>query len=121
MKYVRLYSDADGRSHFGDADSEPEPKFVVEGVPPLLISGPFPVEALVFAEQPQDAPDWESHVAPRRQWLIALSGRVAVTVSDGERREFGQGDVLLAEDTEGEGHISTPLTEDLTFAMIPTG
>jgi hypothetical protein len=42
-------------------------------------------------------------------------------VSDGERREFGPGTILLAEDTEGEGHVSTPLTEDLVFVMIPTG
>ena len=44
----------------------------------------------------------------------------AVTVSSGERREFGAGDVALFEDTNGEGHVSTPLTEDLAFAMIPT-
>jgi uncharacterized cupin superfamily protein len=50
-----------------------------------------------------------------------LTGRVAITVTDGERREFGPGDVLLAEDTTGAGHLSTPLTDDVTFVMIPTG
>jgi len=95
-----------------------EPTVPVEGVPPLLLSGPFPVRGLIFVEQPPSTPDWEPHVAPRRQWVIVLRGRAEVTVSTGERREFGPGDVLLFEDTEGEGHVSTPLTEDLAFAMI---
>lgn len=90
-------------------------------MPPLLLSGPFPVEAITFVEQPANAPDWERHVAPRRQWVVVLRGRAAVTVSGGERREFGPGDVLLYEDTTGEGHLATPLSEDLSFAMIPLG
>jgi len=82
------------------------------------LAGPFPVSGVTFVEQPPGTPDWEPHVAPRRQWVIVLRGRAEVTVSTGERREFGPGDVLLFEDTEGEGHVSTPLTEDLAFAMI---
>ena len=69
----------------------------------------------------EHAADWERHVAPRRQWVILLRGRIAVEVSDGERREFGPGSIVLAEDTEGRGHISTPLTDDVMFVMIPAG
>jgi hypothetical protein len=87
----------------------------------LLLSGPFPVREVIFVEVPTETPDWAPHVAPRRQWLVVLSGRAAITVSDGERREFGTGDVLLMEDTTGEGHLSTPLAGPLTFAMLPTG
>ncbi|HCT78762.1 MAG TPA: hypothetical protein DGT23_19815 [Micromonosporaceae bacterium] len=90
-------------------------------MPPLLLSGPFPGQGITFVEQPADAEDWEPHVAPRRQWVVVLTGRAAVTVSTGERREVGPGDVLLFEDTSGEGHVSTPLTRDLSFAMIPYG
>jgi hypothetical protein len=85
---------------------------------PLLVSGPFPVHAALFVAQPKDATDWLAHVAPQRQWVILLSGRVAVT-TDGERREFIPGDVILAEDTTGQGRLSTPLTADVTFVMIP--
>jgi quercetin dioxygenase-like cupin family protein len=119
MRYVRLFADAEGRSHFEDSETNPETKHVVDGVPPLLLSGPFPVSEMTIAEQPKDAPSWEPHVAPRRQWLIVMSGRVAVSVSDGERREFEAGDLLLAEDTAGEGHLSVPLTDNFAFAMIP--
>lgn len=43
----------------------------------------------------------------------------AVTVSNGERRELGPGPRLSFEGIEGEGHMSTPLTDDLSFAMFP--
>ena len=43
-----------------------------------------------------------------------------VTVTNGERREFGPGDALLVEDTTGKGHLSTPLTDNLAFVAIPT-
>jgi mannose-6-phosphate isomerase-like protein (cupin superfamily) len=46
------------------------------------------------------------HPAPARQLMVVLRGRGAVTVSDGERREFRPGDCLVVEDTEGEGHCS---------------
>jgi uncharacterized cupin superfamily protein len=51
--------------------------------------------------------------------VVVLSGRAAITTSDGVRREVGPGDVILAEDTTGQGHVSTPLTRDLRVAMIP--
>jgi quercetin dioxygenase-like cupin family protein len=119
MRYVRVFADQGGASRFEDVSLEGSPRLVVEGVPPLLLSGPFPVTEVLFAEQPADAPDWQAHVAPRRQWIVVLSGRATITTTDGERREFGPGDVVLVEDTTGEGHVSTPLTADFHFAMIP--
>jgi uncharacterized cupin superfamily protein len=119
VRYVRIYSAEDGGSRFEDIEVQGEPTHIVDGVPPLLVSGPFPVHAALFVAQPKDATDWRAHVSPRRQWAILLSGRVAVTTTDGERREFGPGDVILAEDTTGQGHLSTPLTADVTFVMLP--
>jgi hypothetical protein len=48
-----------------------------------------------------------------------LVGPFAATVSNGERREFGPGELALVEDVTGEGHLTTPLTPNPTFAMIP--
>ena len=119
MRYLRIFADGDGRSEFEDVEVEGESAVTVAGVPPLLVSGPFSATGISFVEQPPSTPDWDAHVAPRRQWVIVLRGRAAVTVSSGERRELGPGDVLLFEDTVGEGHVSTPLEPDLSFAMIP--
>jgi quercetin dioxygenase-like cupin family protein len=118
---VRIFAAEDGSSRFADLDLETQVRHVVDGVPPLRLSGPHDVTGINFVVQSADAADWEHHVAPRSQYVVVLTGAVAVTVTDGERREFGPGDVLLVEDTTGAGHLSTPLTDDLTFAMIPTG
>ncbi|MGW6929326.1 hypothetical protein ACWGE0_04615 [Lentzea sp. NPDC054927] len=120
MRYVRVFADDNGKSAFEDVEVHGTPTVTVEGVPPLLVSGPFPATGMLVVEQPNEGtPEWELHVAPRRQWLIVLTGKAAVTVSNGERREFGPGSLLSFEDTEGEGHMSTPLTDDLSFAMFP--
>jgi quercetin dioxygenase-like cupin family protein len=120
MRYVRIFADEDGKSAFEDVEVDGTPTVTVEGVPPLLVSGPFPASSMLVVEQPAGGtPEWQPHVAPRKQWLVVLSGRAVVTVSDGERREFGPGSLLSFEDTEGEGHMSTPLTDDLSFAMFP--
>jgi hypothetical protein len=121
MEYVRVYADGDGATHIDDVVVEGELREIVAGVPPVLVSAPHPAAGLIFVQQPEDAADWERHVAPRRQWVILLRGRMALEVSDGERREFGPGSIVLAEDTEGLGHISTPLSDDVMFVMIPTG
>ena len=120
MRYVRVFADDNGKSGFEDVEVRGTPTVTVEGVPPLLVSGPFPASEMLVVEQPSGGtPEWELHVAPRKQWLVVLTGRAAVTVSNGERREFGPGALLSFEDTEGEGHMSTPLTDDLSFAMFP--
>jgi len=49
-----------------------------------------------------------------------LSGRTGITTTDGKCREVGPGEVILAEDTAGLGHLTTPLTVDFRFAMIPS-
>jgi len=108
-----------GGSAFEDVEAAMTERHIVDGVPPLLVSEPLPVSALIFVEQRPGDPDWESRVAPRRQWVMALRGRVSIAVSTGERREFGPGELILVEDTEGEGHVSTPLTADFVFVMLP--
>ncbi len=119
MRYLRVYAGDDGASRFEDVELEGTLTRIVDGVPPLLVSGPFACSGIMCVEQPKEASDWAAHVAPRKQWLIGISGRVAITTSDGQCREVGPGDVILAEDTTGRGHLSTPLTADVRFAMIP--
>ena len=119
MRYLRIYSEGDGASRFEDVELEGTMTHIVDGLPPLLVSGPFACSGVTFVEPPKDAVNWEVHVAPRKQWLIVISGRVAITTTDGKRREVGPGEVILAEDTAGRGHLTTPLTVDFRFAMIP--
>src|SRR5262245_10756927 len=115
MRYVRIYTAADGGSKFEDLEINGVVTHIVAGMPPLLGSSPFQVGALRFVEQSNDATDCQAHVAPQRQWVVLLSGRVEVTTSDGKRREFHPGALALFEDTTGKGHLATPLTPDVSF------
>jgi hypothetical protein len=48
--------------------------------------------------------DW--HVAPRRQYVVTVSGESEVIIGDGTRIHLYPGKVMLVEDTTGQGHIS---------------
>ncbi|MCY3690944.1 MAG: hypothetical protein OXH30_02945, partial [Chloroflexi bacterium] len=48
--------------------------------------------------------DW--HVAPRRQYIITLSGEAEIGLADGTVHRLGPGDVNLAEDLTGHGHTT---------------
>ncbi len=50
--------------------------------------------------------DLDFHNAPRRQYVVNLTGSVDLEVGDGTRRRLGPGSILLAEDTTGRGHKS---------------
>ena len=100
MKIDRIYSDSDGESHFGEFDA------------PLRDSGDIgslsqlqEATGIIFRETPADY-DYAWHNAPRRQYVIILEGQVDITVSDGLTKRFGDGDVLLCEDTSGKGHYA---------------
>ena len=104
MKYVRIFSDAAGASHFQDV----EVPAAVPGDSDTLISEPLPVCAVMFRQVGAGAvPAW--HVAPRRQFVVHVEGEVEVEVSDGEVRRFTPGSVVLVEDTHGAGHITRPV------------
>lgn len=104
MKITRIYPDSDGETHFEDIDI------------PLRDTGKIGMTSLlekatgiIFRETAADY-DYPWHNAPRRQYVIILEGEVDFTVSDGETRRFGGGDVVLLEDTTGKGHYSKAAT-----------
>jgi hypothetical protein len=60
------------------------------------------------------------HKAPKRQYVITLSGQWEVEVGDGSKRSFSSGDILLAEDVTGQGHKSKVLgSQPRIYAFVP--
>lgn len=103
MRVTRIYTGADGDSHFEDLEVP------VGGAGAAGdLSERFAVDGVIFRRTPAD---WrlDLHPAPRRQFVVTLSGRVEVSCGDGTSRQFGPGDIMLAEDTTGSGHRSTEL------------
>lgn len=60
------------------------------------------------------------HTASRRQYIITLSGRAELVLSGGQTLKVGPGDIELAEDTTGKGHITRTVgNEDRISIAIP--
>jgi len=100
MKVIRIYAGSDGESHFEDIEISLESTADSEKKSELIDA-----TGILFRETSGDY-DWDWHPAPRRQYVINLEGNVEITIGDGTSRILGPGDILLAEDTSGRGHIS---------------
>jgi quercetin dioxygenase-like cupin family protein len=100
VKYTRIYADANGESHFEDVEIEMKTAPYNTGA----ISEMFAAKGVMFRLSPDYFVDW--HNAPRRQFVINVTGMLEVVASDGEKRVLGPGTILLAEDVTGKGHIS---------------
>ena len=76
-------------------------------------------DGIIFRHVPHDYLNtW--HRAPRRQYVINLSGESEVEVGDGTKRKLGPGDIYLADDTTGQGHISRAIgNQPRVFVTIP--
>jgi hypothetical protein len=117
FRYVRLFSDASGESHFQDIAVSLDRELSVPPAPPLRMRalGPAVTVALVGGES-----GWQgevAHPAPFRMLQSYLSGTVEVTASDGQSRRFGPGSLLLLEDTRGQGHSTRILDEDVVMLV----
>ena len=101
-RMVRLFDDGDV-SHWGSI-SYP----FTSGGDIGRMTDPLPCES-VRLRWTSGSYNYKWHNAPRRQLIATLNGHVEATVGGGERRRFGPGDVLLAEDTRGRGHCTKSL------------
>jgi hypothetical protein len=100
MKVVRIYTGADNKSHFEDLEVP-----LKDGGKVGFISDPSKVTGVIFRETDADY-NYDFHTASQRQYVVNLEGGVEIEVGDGKKRILGTGDILLAEDTTGQGHIS---------------
>ena len=119
-KYLRLYSDEDGDSHFEDFEV---PLVPVDFAPPaasLKIAQFLPATQTLWLGAQVGWAGEEPHPSPLRQIFCFVQGNFEVTASDGDVRAFPVGSVLLLEDTTGKGH-STRVTsqgDGLIFAVV---
>ncbi len=100
VKVTRLYAGTDGESHFQEIDIPLGP-----GDPGEQLSERMKATGVIFRETTGGF-DLAFHHAPRRQFVITLTGQAEIILGDGTKRIFGPGDIMLAEDTTGHGHIT---------------
>ncbi|MDP9317105.1 MAG: hypothetical protein M3R24_40670 [Chloroflexota bacterium] len=114
MRVTRLYTGADGEAHFEDFDIP-----LTDAGSIGQLSELYPATGVIFRETGPEY-DYTWHTAPRRQFIIMLHGEVDVTIGDGTTRRFGTGDILLAEDTTGRGHISRAVNNQPRRSLFVT-
>ncbi len=117
IKYVRVYADSIGESHFEDLTIDLNEIDFAPPAPPIFTSDLNPSSKHGFASV---LPGWESewHPAPKRQFMIYLSGTIEAEVSDGEIRQFGPGSITLVEDTTGKGHKSRVIGSEQVIGVV---
>lgn len=121
MNYTRIYCDADGESHFENVSVNVAPVDFAPPAPPLNMAAPLEAERTIICVIPVAwVGDW--HPTPRRQFYIQLTGELEVAVSDGEKRRFSAGSLVLLEDTTGKGHLTRVVGStgvDAVFVQLP--
>ena len=100
QRVTRLYTGDDGQSHFADIEIDLDDRGRIGE-----LSDRHPATGVIFRYTDGDY-DYDWHNAPQRQYIVILDGGLEVEIGDGTRRVFRAGDILLAEDTEGQGHVS---------------
>jgi hypothetical protein len=109
MGTFRLYTGADGQSHVDTIDLARTASWTAG----------LQTTNITFRSMPAGTfQDW--HPAPRRQFVIILSGHLEIGLGDGSKHVFGPGDARLVEDTTGKGHTTAVHgTEPCVTATVP--
>ena len=102
--FYRLYTGDDGQSHMDESHDPPE----VQDATSIVVRKQ---EVGYFI-------DW--HPAPRRQYIITLRGNVEIGLGDGTVYTLGPGDMMLAEDTTGQGHTTKAVGEETRVSVAIT-
>jgi hypothetical protein len=106
MQIVRVYTGADGESHFEDLTPEQLAQIVNN-----VGKGPITLNC-------RPSPSFSDyHQAPRRQYVVNLSGLAEFETADGSKRRLSPGDVLVAEDLTGHGHIARSIGEAFRVSL----
>ena len=114
--FLRLYTGADGKSHFEEM-KPPFTSFVdTEGAH----GEGTPLEAATGIIIRCNAPGYflDFHNAPRRQYIIPIAGETEIGTGDGAVRRVGPGTVLLAEDLTGQGHTTRVVGTETRFNIV---
>jgi quercetin dioxygenase-like cupin family protein len=106
MQIVRIYTGSDNQTHFQHLDvASFEPMATNPGQGPIRMNHGPGNTVMDF------------HNAPRRQYVVLLAGQMEIETGLGEKRTLTAGDVLVAEDLTGKGHITRSSSERVTLSV----
>ena len=116
MAIIRLFTGRDGRSHFEDVEPRLEPRGDQSETGELI-----PGSGIIVRHfDPKRVNPW--HRAPGHYAVFTLSGAVDIEVGDGTVRRLAPGDILIAEDLSGQGHITREVGPEARLSIfVPLG
>lgn len=115
LTVTRLYTGADGLSHF----ERTHVKFVPVSGSPGAVEQSEPsitTKSYVVRCAPGYFADW--HNADIRRYVITIGGRAEIRVAGSEKFVAGPGEIVLAEDLTGKGHTFRVLGDKDWVAMF---
>jgi hypothetical protein len=112
MGIIRIYAGVDGASHFKEIALDLEPRGDQSSVAELIPGSGI----LVRRFDANRTNTW--HHAPGRYAVFTLTGAVDIEVGDGSMRRIGSGDILIAEDLTGQGHVTREVGPDARVSVF---
>ena len=113
---TRLYTGADGQTHAEEMEAKLAPRpggDLYEQSDMVKATG-----AQIVRAAPGYVQDW--HAAPRRQYVITISGHGEIELADGKKIPMLPGRILLVEDTTGKGHLTRTIgSQDRVSVIVP--
>ena len=106
VQIVRVYSGTDGESHFEDVSPEEFAEIANQ-----VGEGAINLNARAAG------PESDYHNAPRLQYVVNMAGTAEFEVADGSKARLFPGDVLIAEDITGHGHIARSIGDDFRISL----
>lgn len=125
VRYWHLWTDSEGVSHQSPCTMTAfEHASIQPGAAPQWIGAKTSDQASVFVTVLPVGWVGEWHENPHPQWIIPLAGRWFVEAMDGQRVEFGPGDLSFGEDQNTrcidrkQGHLSGTVGAEPAILMI---
>jgi len=110
---THLYTGSDNQTHAEEIELKFTPGKPAEVAKLMQVTG-----AELHRTGGGSVDDW--HHAPRRQYVVTLSGHGEVEVAGGKKISLGPGSIDLVEDTTGKGHITKVIgSEDRVTLQLP--
>ena len=99
MRVTWLHTKDDGESAFTDLEIPTTTRADGHQMTEYLTA-----ESISFRSYVPNELDY--HPAPRRQFIVMVTGSMEIEVVGGDKRTLKPGDIALADDTDGHGHIT---------------
>ena len=103
---IRVFSGSDGESHFEEVSQDDFAEIVAN-----------PGTGSINLNRRESPSFSDYHTAPRRQYVVNISGIAEFEVADGTVVRLVAGDVLVAEDLTGHGHIARSIGDEFRISL----